>query len=68
MALKLLEILEQFMNDSFLIKLTQFEKTGSIVKNLIPLGNLKIKIQLKFDNVFHGLNFLAVSYWSFPSF
>ena len=30
MALKLFEFLEQFMIDIFLIKLTQFEKTGSI--------------------------------------
>ena len=33
MALKLLEILEQFMINNFLIKITQFEKTGSIYKN-----------------------------------
>ena len=34
MALQLLEFLEKFMVDSFLIKLTQFEKTGSTVKFL----------------------------------
>ena len=34
--------------DTFLIKLTQFEKTGSIGKFFIPLGYLKTK--------FHFLN------------
>ena len=31
------------MIDNFLLKLTQFEKTGSIGKTFIPLGNHKIK-------------------------
>ena len=43
MPLKLFEFLEQFIMKSFLIKLTQFEKTGSICKILISLGNLIIK-------------------------
>ena len=30
MALKLFEFVEQFMMDTFWLKLTQFEKTGSI--------------------------------------
>ena len=30
MALKLFEFVEQFMMDTFLLQLTQFEKTGSI--------------------------------------
>ena len=33
---------ERFMTGAFLIKLTQLEKTGSIGKIFIPLGNLKI--------------------------
>ena len=40
MALKLFEILEQFMMGNFLLKLTQFEKTGSIQKTFFSLGNL----------------------------
>ena len=35
------------MIDTFLIKLTQFEKTGSIGKCFIPLGDLKIKFQFQ---------------------
>ena len=42
MAFKLFEFLEQFMIENF-IKLTQFEKTGSIDKNFVSLGNLIIK-------------------------
>ena len=34
MPLKLFEFVEQFMIDTFSIKLTQFEKTGSIGKFL----------------------------------
>ena len=41
MALKL--FVKQFMMDTFLLKLTQFEKTGSIGKTFISLGNLIIK-------------------------
>ena len=40
MALKLFEFVEQFIMNTFLIKLTQFEKTGSIGKTSISLGNL----------------------------
>ena len=39
-ALKLFELIEQFMMDTFLLKLTQFEKTGSKGKTFISLGNL----------------------------
>ena len=35
-------IFEQFMMDTFLFKITQFEKTGSIGKTYISLGNLRI--------------------------
>ena len=42
-ALKVIEFLDQFMIATFLIKLTEFEKTGSIGKFLIPLGNSKTK-------------------------
>ena len=50
MHLKLFELLEQFMVDTFLIKLTQFEKTGSTSKSLIPLGNLKVKFSFRNQN------------------
>ena len=46
-ALKLFEIAEQFMADTFLLKLTQFEKTASIGKTFISLGNLIIKFQFR---------------------
>ena len=42
MAVKNFEFLEQFMIEKFSIKITQFEKTGSIDKNLVPLRNLQI--------------------------
>ena len=35
MNLKLFEFLKQFMMSTFLLKLTQFEKTGSIGKTFI---------------------------------
>ena len=41
MALKL--FVKQFMMDTFMLKLTQFEKTGSIGKTFFSLGNLIIK-------------------------
>ena len=43
-ALKLFEFIEQFMMESFLVKLklTQFAKTGSIGKTFISLENLII--------------------------
>ena len=40
MALELFEFLEQIMIDTILIKITQFEKTGSIGKISVSLGNL----------------------------
>ena len=42
MALKLFEVVEQFMMDVFLLKLTQYEKTGSIGRTYISLGYLII--------------------------
>ena len=47
MALKLLKFVEQFMMDTFLLKLTQFEKTGSIGISFISLGNLIINFQFR---------------------
>ena len=41
MDLKLFEFVEQFMMDT-LLKLTQFEKNGSIGKAIVSLGNLII--------------------------
>ena len=40
MELKNFEFVEQFIMDTFLLKLTQFEKNGSISKTFILLGNL----------------------------
>ena len=45
MASKLFELVEQFMMDTFLLKLTQFEKTGSIGINFLSLGNLITNFQ-----------------------
>ena len=42
MALKFFQIL-QLMIDTFLTKLTQFDKTGSVSKFITLLGYLKIK-------------------------
>ena len=42
MAYKLFEFEEQLMMDTSLLKLTLFEKTGSIGKTLISLENLII--------------------------
>ena len=47
MALKLFEFVKQFMMDTFLLNLTQFEQTGSLGKNLISLGNLIINFQFR---------------------
>ena len=44
MALTCSDFLDYFIIDTFLMKVTQFEKTGSIGKVLIQLRNLKIKI------------------------
>ena len=47
MALKLFQFAENFMLDTILLKLTQFEKTGSIDKTFISLGNLIINFHLR---------------------
>ena len=47
MALKLFEIVEQFMMDTIVLKLTQFEKTGSIGISFISLGNLIINFHFQ---------------------
>ena len=41
------EFVEQFMMDSFLLKLTQFAKTGSIGEPYISLGNLIISFHFR---------------------
>ena len=46
MTLKLFEFVEQLMMDTFK-KITQFEKTGSIRKTFISLGNLIINIHFR---------------------
>ena len=47
MALNVFEFLEQFMIDTFLMTLTQIEKTGSIRKDCISLENLIIKTHFR---------------------
>ena len=47
MALKLFEFLEQFMVDTFSLKLAQFEKIGSIGITFISLGNLIINFHFQ---------------------
>ena len=47
MALKIFELQEQCIIDTFLIKLTQFEKTGKLEKKFIPLENLKIETHFR---------------------
>ena len=47
MTSKLFEFQEQFMVDTFLLKLTQFEKTGSMDKTFISLGNLIINLHFR---------------------
>ena len=44
MPLNFFEVLEQIMIATFLIKLTQFEKSGQFS---IPLANLNIKINFR---------------------
>ena len=56
LTLKLFEFLEQIMIDT-LIKLNQFEKTGS-KGEIILLGNLKIKLSKL--GVDHDLNTIAI--------
>ena len=48
--LKALEFVEQFMMNTFMLKLTQFEKTGSIGKTSISLGNLIINFHFRNQN------------------
>ena len=55
MALKLSEFVEQFMMDTFLLKLTQFEKTGLIGKTFISLGYLIIN--------FHFQNWKSITFF-----
>ena len=47
MALKLFEFVKQFRMATFLLKLTQFEKTGSSRKTIISLGNLIINFHFR---------------------
>ena len=53
MALKLFEFVEKLMMDTFLLKLTQFEKTGSIRTTFISLGNLIILFPFSKSEVDH---------------
>ena len=50
MASELFELLEQLMIDTFSIKLTQFEKIGSIGKNFISVGTSIIKFYFRNKN------------------
>ena len=67
MALDLFEFTEQFMMDTFLLKLTQFDKNGSIGKTFILLGNLIInfhfgnKNSIAFFVIFTLLLFVGLS-------
>ena len=47
MALKLFEFVEKFMMNTSMIKLTQFEKTGSMGKTFISLENLTINFHFR---------------------
>ena len=47
MALKLFEFVVQLMMDTFLLNLTKFEKTGSMGKTIISLGNLIINFHFR---------------------
>ena len=47
MAVKLFEFVEQFMMVTFLLKLTQFEKTRSICRTFISLGILIINFHFR---------------------
>ena len=50
MALKLFAFVERFMMEFFLLKITQFEKTGSMGKTFTPLGNLIINFHFGNQN------------------
>ena len=56
MALTIFEFQDKFINYFFLIKATQFEKTGSVYKVLIPPRNLKNKFYFRNQN---SLTFFA---------
>ena len=62
MAFKLFEFVEQFLMDPLVLKLTQFEKTGSIRQTLISLGNLITNLFSKSEvnHVFRDLHNFAV--------
>ena len=62
MALKFFEIVEQFMMDTFLLKLTQFEKIGSIGKTFISLGYLisNFHFEIRSQSQFSYLNIFAL--------
>ena len=47
MTLELFQFVEQFKMDTFLLKLTQFEKSGSIGKTFISLRNLIINFHFQ---------------------
>ena len=55
MTLKLFEIVEQFIMDNFLLKLTQFEKIGPIVITFISMENLIIN--------FHFQNYKSIKFF-----
>ena len=63
MPLKLFHFLEQFTNGAFVMNLTQFEKTGSMSRIFISLGNpekLVTLSKLEIDHFFRDLNTSAV--------
>ena len=47
MALELFKFAEKIRMDNFSLKVTQFEKTGSIGKTFISLGNLIINLHFR---------------------
>ena len=65
MALKLFEIMEQLMMDTFLLEITQFEKAGSNSKTLNSLGNLIINFH--FRNYKSNTFFVAFKFLLFNS-
>ena len=46
-GLKFFEFVKPFVMNTFMLKLTQFEKTGSIGKTFISLGNLIINFYFR---------------------
>ena len=50
MALKIFEFVEQLMMDTFMLKLTQFEKSGSLDKTFNSMGNLIINFPFRNNN------------------